>query len=93
MRITLADPGAPLALYVNESYTLDIPADGPPIAITAPTNVGALHALQTLSRAVSFDFEAQQYVVAGAAARGHPRRAIVRLARPAAGHGPPLGIP
>ena len=67
VRITVADPGAPLALSVNESYTLDIPADGSPIAITAPTNVGAMHALQTLSQAVSFDFESQQYVVAGAA--------------------------
>ena len=67
VRVTVADPGAPLALYVNESYTLDIPSDGSPIAITAPTNVGAMHALQTLSQAVSFNFDVQQYEVAGAA--------------------------
>jgi hexosaminidase len=63
--ISVATPDAPLQLYINESYTLRVPADGSPIVITSETTVGALHALQTLAQAVRFDFEAGEYAVAG----------------------------
>lgn len=63
--ITVADPSAPLALDMDESYTLSIPADGSPIVITANTTYGAYMALQTLSQAIRFDFDAQQYSVVG----------------------------
>ena len=53
------DPGAALVLGMNESYTLDIytspTTDTAAIAIAAPTQVGVLYALETLSQLVSFD--------------------------------------
>ena len=64
--ITVADAGAALSIASDESYTLRIPADGSPIAITAATNYGAYHALETLAQAVQFDFATQQYGVVSA---------------------------
>ena len=62
----MASPATPLALYINESYTLTVPSGGGgAITITAETNVGAMHALQTLSQAVRFDFESAGYSVPG----------------------------
>ena len=62
--ISVDAPAAPLSLYVNESYTLTVPADGSAIRITAATNVGAFHALQTLSQAVRYDYDSDSYGVA-----------------------------
>ena len=64
--ITVADASAALSISADESYTLSVPADGSAIAITAATNYGAYHALQTLSQAVRFDFATQQYGVVSA---------------------------
>jgi hexosaminidase len=61
--ITVDAPATPLSLYVDESYTLSIPLTGA-IRITAVTNFGAYHALQTLSQAVRYDFNADVYTVA-----------------------------
>jgi len=63
--IAVANPTAPLALGVDESYELTIPADGSAATITAATNYGAFWALQTLTQLVAFDFEGGGYAVAG----------------------------
>lgn len=44
----------------DESYTLDIPSSGA-AAITAKTVYGALHALETLSHVIVFNFNASSY--------------------------------
>ena len=64
--ITVANPTAPLTLGVDESYTLNIPADGSAATITAATNYGAYWGLQTLAQAVQFDFDSASYAVAAA---------------------------
>jgi hexosaminidase len=57
-------------LTTDESYTLDIPAAGsgadvgvPVITITSKTVYGALHALQSLSQLVVYDFDADSYFI------------------------------
>lgn len=47
-----------------QSYTLNIPADGSAATITALTIYGAYMGLQTLSQAIRFDFDVEQYGVA-----------------------------
>jgi N-acetyl-beta-hexosaminidase len=52
-------------LETDESYTLDIPASANgQISITAPTVYGAMHALETLSQLVTYDFDTEGYAVA-----------------------------
>jgi hexosaminidase len=61
--LTIADTGAPLQLYVNESYTLEVSATA--ISIVAATNYGAYHALETLSQLIGFNYDAEQYEIRG----------------------------
>jgi len=63
--ITVKDATAPLTIGVDESYTLDIPADGSPATLTANTTYGAYWGLQTLSQAIRYSFDTQQYGIAG----------------------------
>jgi hexosaminidase len=62
--INIANPTAPLEIAMDESYTLSVPASGA-VNINANTTSGAYWALQTLSQAIRFDFESQQYAVQG----------------------------
>lgn len=65
VNINVANPAAPLALGVDESYTLTVPATaGGAITINANTTYGAMMGLQTLSQAIRFNFDAGQYGVA-----------------------------
>jgi len=59
--VTVANVNVQLQLESDESYVLDIPADGSTITITAPTVYGAYHALQTLSQLIVFNFDTQTY--------------------------------
>ena len=63
--VTVSTPNAPLALGVDESYTLSIPASGA-ITLTAVTPYGAYAGLQTLSQLITFDFDTRQFLVAQA---------------------------
>ena len=65
VNINVADVNVPLQLGVDESYTLAWPADGSAATITAKTIYGAMMALQTLSQAVRYDFDAGNYAVQG----------------------------
>eukprot|EP00041_Stephanoeca_diplocostata_P028623 m.823749 g.823749 ORF g.823749 m.823749 type:complete len:619 (-) comp23404_c0_seq1:2097-3953(-) len=53
-------------LGVDESYTLDINSDGSNVLVTANTIYGAMHALETFSQLVSFDFANEVYVIKAA---------------------------
>lgn len=53
--VTIDDDKAPLQHGVDESYTIDVPASGQVITITAKTNYGALHAITTLQQLVISD--------------------------------------
>ena len=66
VNINIANPNVPLQLGVDESYTLNIPEDGSPATLNANTIYGAYMGLQTLSQAVRFNFDTQQYNVAAA---------------------------
>lgn len=59
-----AEASTPLALGVDESYTLAVPASGV-AEITAPTVYGALHALTTFSQLVQYNSTSQSYAVDG----------------------------
>ena len=63
--ITVANPSTPLTIGVDESYTLNIPADGSAVTLTANTTFGAYWGLQTLSQAIRFSYDTQSYGVAG----------------------------
>lgn len=66
LQLAVADPAAPLAFGVDESYTLDVPeGSGAAIRVAANTAFGALAALQTLSQLIVFDAPSRAYVVAG----------------------------
>jgi hexosaminidase len=62
--VTSTDESHP-QLETAEDYTLDIGIDGK-TSITASTVYGVLHALETLSQLVVFDFETEMYSVAHA---------------------------
>lgn len=62
--VNVANPAAPLALGVDESYTLTVDATG--VTLSAPTPYGAMMGLQTLSQAIRFDFDVGQYAVQAA---------------------------
>lgn len=74
---TLSGPGltiqvdavAPLQVGDDESYTLTIAADG--VTLTAPTDLGALHGLETLLQLL--DADADGYLFAGATITDAPR--------------------
>jgi hexosaminidase len=53
--VQIADSNAPLQHGVDECYTIDVPATGQVITITANTNWGALHAFTTLQQLVISD--------------------------------------
>ena len=57
---------APLQLTTDESYTLAVPADGVEAVIEANTYYGALHALETLSQLIYFNFSTSTYIIPGA---------------------------
>eukprot|EP01060_Flectonema_neradi_P030945 TRINITY_DN458_c0_g1_i18.p1 TRINITY_DN458_c0_g1~~TRINITY_DN458_c0_g1_i18.p1 ORF type:complete len:520 (+),score=132.37 TRINITY_DN458_c0_g1_i18:61-1560(+) len=60
-QVTVADGSAKLVLGADESYTLDVSATG--CKITAKTQFGAYHAMETLSQLVVFNFDSDAYVV------------------------------
>lgn len=62
--VDVADVSAPLQVGVDESYTLDIPADGTAARLTAATVFGAYHGLETLSQLVAFDYDLRAYTTA-----------------------------
>ena len=64
--INVADINAPLQLGVDESYTLTVNERGNYIALGAVTYYGALHALETLSQLITFNFAASVYQIANA---------------------------
>lgn len=66
VNIVVADVNVPLTIGVDESYTLTFPADGSAATISAPTIFGAYMGLQTLSQAIRFDYDTEQYTVAAA---------------------------
>ncbi len=47
----------------DESYELNIPADGTAITLTAQTVYGAIRGLESLSQLIVFDFDTQTYVI------------------------------
>jgi len=53
-------------LTTDESYSLNVPADGSAASLTAATVYGALRGLETFSQLVVFDFENRQYFIDGA---------------------------
>ena len=59
-------PSSDVSRYPTQSYSLFIPSDGSPATINASTIFGAYMGLQTLSQAVRFIFETEQYGVAAA---------------------------
>jgi len=70
--VSIVDAKAALQLYVDESYELSIPGvvegvRGPnAITISAQTVFGAVHALETLSQLIEFDFDSSLYVIGSA---------------------------
>lgn len=50
LTVTVNNISAPLQLGVDESYTLNVPADGTAATLTANTVYGAYHGLQTFSQ-------------------------------------------
>eukprot|EP01116_Phalansterium_solitarium_P000613 TRINITY_DN10442_c0_g1_i1.p1 TRINITY_DN10442_c0_g1~~TRINITY_DN10442_c0_g1_i1.p1 ORF type:complete len:698 (-),score=76.75 TRINITY_DN10442_c0_g1_i1:110-2203(-) len=64
--VNASDVTGRLQLGVDESYELAVPLDGSPVLIIAPTTFGALHALETLSQLVSFNFTTKTYVISNA---------------------------
>lgn len=51
-------------IHVVQSYTLFVPADGSPAVLNASTIFGAYMGLQTLSQAIRFNFDSEQYGIA-----------------------------
>nr|WP_233188672.1 beta-N-acetylhexosaminidase [Tenacibaculum sp. SG-28] len=68
VRITF-DTVAELGLQVDESYTLSV--ENSKVLITAKTDLGAMHALQTLLQLVSFD--KNSFYIPGVAIKDNPR--------------------
>ena len=67
VEVQVKDISAPLQMGVDESYTVSIPqpnATSPNVAIVANTYYGALHALETLSQLITFDFPSSTYSIA-----------------------------
>jgi len=64
--VDVADVTVPLTLGVDESYTINFPADGSDAKITANTIYGAMMGLQTISQAIRYDYINGVYAVQGA---------------------------
>lgn len=64
LSVSVEQADADLQLGVDESYTLDIPADGGAI-LKAKTVYGAYHGLETLSQLIVFDFDSGVYQIEG----------------------------
>lgn len=62
LAVTVANSSAPLALGVDESYELAIPASGN-ATLAVATLFGAYHGLETLSQLVAFDFNSEAYSI------------------------------
>jgi N-acetyl-beta-hexosaminidase len=52
-----------LALETDESYIIDFADASKGIQIKSPTQLGAIHALETLSQLIYFDFETELYTL------------------------------
>ncbi len=63
LKVSVANVSAPLALGVDESYELDIPADGSAATLTAETLFGAYNGLTTLAQLVRFDYDSHSHVI------------------------------
>ena len=59
--VTVANGSTKLVLGIDESYTLEVSATD--CKITAKTQFGAYHGMETLSQLVVFDFDSETYVV------------------------------
>jgi len=57
------DPKQDLKFGVNESYTLQIEAEGPNIWVIAGTAYGALYAFETLSHLIEFNHQKDIFVI------------------------------
>jgi len=66
LTVTVKNINVPLQLGADESYTLDIPADGSSATLSANTVYGAYHGLETFSQLVVFSFNMHSYQVSGA---------------------------
>ena len=83
--VTVKNSTQILQLETDESYTLKVAQAG--CTIEAPTYVGALRAMETLSQLVRFDFDTQTYAIASAPVeiddmpRFHHREVLVDTAR------------
>jgi hexosaminidase len=66
INVNVADVNVPLQLGVDESYTLNIPADGSAATLTANTVYGAYHGLQTFSQLVRWNPDQKIYQVTAA---------------------------
>lgn len=65
VEVSVEVPDADLQLGVDESYTLNIPADGGVAILNAKTVYGAYHGLETLSQLIAFDFTWGAYKIEG----------------------------
>lgn len=73
MKFSIADKSeAYPQLETDESYALNVPTTGD-ITITAKTVYGALHALESLSQLVVFNFETETYFIYTCAIEDAPR--------------------
>ena len=62
--VSVKNPSADLQLESDESYTLTIPeSSDSPIVITAQTQFGLYHAVDSLSQLISFDFDTESYSI------------------------------
>ena len=61
--VRVKDINAPLQLSTDESYSLSIAGTDEAITINANTYYGALHALETLSQLITFDFAMSVYQI------------------------------
>lgn len=60
LTVQVSDSTVPLALGVNESYTLTVPASGN-ATISAATIFGAYRGLESLSQLIQFSFDTESY--------------------------------
>ena len=86
VKVNVVDTSGKLQLETDESYTLSVPASGE-ATISAKTVFGAMHALETLSQLIVFNFDTQSYGIAHApwsiddAPRFHHREVLVDTSR------------
>ena len=61
--VQVKQPDAELWLETDESYEIDIPTGGPELIIKAVTQFGVMHAFETLSQLIEFDFATKAYYI------------------------------